>query len=911
MLPRIGLYRPISRLCSHCASPWSVNNYRLYSLLWKNNTIRRRNLASIGVISRRNITFLKLITRAGKIPAYVGGTFAAGGSYVAYKMEQASNYAQDKISTFKDYTDGFFQKSGDFLKSFGNDSQGEGNDGSNQGLGGQGGGDGGNGDVAATVATAAAVGVSSEDQLADDIIDESETFDDDEETLIEDDSFDDEEADDGETSDQMLNITRQMIEIRNLLASIDHGDSLRLPSIVVIGSQSSGKSSVLEALVGQEFLPKGLNMVTRRPIELTLVNSPESASESADFPALRMHNLTDFSEVQKILHDLNMAVPLLDCISDDPIQVTIRSPRVPDLSLVDLPGYIQVEALDQPAELKQKIRRLCNRYLDAPNIILAISAADVDLANSAALRASKVSDPRGERTIGVITKLDLVPPDRAKSILLNKKYPLKMGYIGVVTKSPKGSSSAGSLFSRKVATGYQAYVAQQNYETNYLREKKEEFYGTTTGTRNLKKKLIKVLEKSMATSLRPTHIAIQQELEETSYRFKVEFNDRQLTPQTYLANNIDLLKIGTQELSHSFSRNEIRSILKCELDQRVLDLLAERYWNKPFNLQSQSNVNVEPDLRELLSLGTISDDSYWHRKLDLATSSLTKLGVGRLSTSLLTNCIITEVLNLVRFTDLRNHPMAKEAVKDAAKAVLSSKYYSTADQVENCIKPYKYEIEIEDREWDVSHDNAVKLLREELKQCEDMYGSLKKQIGGRKLQQVVKYLEKLKQQHTLEVDLDSNEALGFSSNLIEKGREAIFLRDRVSLLKMRYQFVKNSKKCKKKENKYNCPEIFLDAVASKITSTAILFLNVELLSDFYYNFPRELDLKFFSNLTPDEVEALAKEDPKIKKHIELQERKDLLEAALTKIESVLAIQRNRGGQFNESSDIKKNITLFG
>ena len=68
--------------------------------------------------------------------------------------------------------------------------------------------------------------------------------------------------------------------------------------------------------------------------------------------------------------------------------------------------------------------------------------------------------------------------------------------------------------------------------------------------------------KTMAASLRPTHLAIQQELEETSYQFKVEFNDRPLTPQMYLANNIDMLKLGTKDLSHNFSRNELKAILK-------------------------------------------------------------------------------------------------------------------------------------------------------------------------------------------------------------------------------------------------------------------------------------------------------------------------------------------------------------
>lgn len=612
-----------------------------------------------------------------------------------------------------------------------------------------------------------------------------------------------------------------------------------------------------------------------------------------------MYNMTDFQTVQKTLFDLNMAVPASECISNDPIQITIRSPRVPDLSLVDLPGYIQVEADDQPAELKQKIRTLCNRYLEAPNIILAISSADVDLANSSALRAAKMADPRGERTVGVITKMDLVDPKIARRILLNRKYPLRMGYVGVITKAPNPTSKSTGLFSRRQVSGFQSYVAQQNFEFNYFKDNKDEFSGTSTGTRILKKKLMKVLEKSMSASLRPTHMAIRQELEETSYQFKVEFNDRPLTPQMYLANNIDLIKVATKELSRNFSRNELRSLLKNELDQKVLNLLAERYWNRPFtgNINELSLPSLEPALTELSQLSAVPEDSYWHKKLDLTQSSLTKLGIGRLSTSLVTGAMLTEINNLVDGTQLTNHTLARQAVEDAAKSVLKSKYYFTADQVENCIKPYKYEVELEDREWAASKESAVNLLREEMRQCDLAQSQLKKEIGGRKLPQVMKYLEKLSSQNKGEVD--ANEALGFSKALLEKGQEALFLRDRMKLLKMRYQFIKSSKKCQSKDNKYQCPEIFLDAVATKLTSTAILFLNVELLSDFYYNFPRKLDDEFFKNMSPEQLESFAKEDPKIKKHIELQERKDLLEEALSKMEGVLAIQ-------NQKSDSKSN-----
>ncbi|TQS33830.1 hypothetical protein Golomagni_05812, partial [Golovinomyces magnicellulatus] len=217
------------------------------------------------------------------------------------------------------------------------------------------------------------------------------------------DKSDDDNTQDGENverDDQMMILTKKMIEIRNILHKVGQSDSLMLPSIVVIGSQSSGKSSVLEAVVGHEFLPKGGNMVTRRPIELTLVNTPGSAEEYGEFPDLGLRRITDFTSIQRTLTELNLAVPDSECVSDDPIHLTVYSPNVPDLSLIDLPGYIQVVGQNQPLELKQKISELCDKYIQAPNVILAISAADVDLANSTALRASRRVDPRGERTIG-------------------------------------------------------------------------------------------------------------------------------------------------------------------------------------------------------------------------------------------------------------------------------------------------------------------------------------------------------------------------------------------------------------------------------------------------------------------------------------------------------------------------------
>lgn len=91
---------------------------------------------------------------------------------------------------------------------------------------------------------------------------------------------------------------------------------------------------------------------------------------------------------------------------------------------------------------------------------------------------------------------------------------------------------------------------------------------------------------------------------------------------------------------------------------------------------------------------------------------------------------------------------------------------------------------------------------------------------------------------------------------------------------------------KSQQSKYICPEIFLDVVADKLTSTAVLFLNVELLSEFYYNFPRELDSRLGRGLSGDQVEKFAREDGRVARHLDVVRRKELLELVLGKMESL-------------------------
>lgn len=730
---------------------------------------------------------------------------------------------------------------------------------------------------------------------------------------------------------QMMLLTKKMIEIRSILQQIDQSRTIQLPSIVVIGSQSSGKSSVLEAIVGHEFLPKGSNMVTRRPIELTLINSPEATAEYGEFPALKMSKITDFSVVQRTLTDLNLAVPESEAISDDPIKLNIYSPNVPDLTLIDLPGYIQLAASDQPEALRSKITELCDRYIAAPNIILAISSADVDLANSTALRASRRVDPRGERTIGVVTKMDLVDPIQGVNVLTNKSYPLRMGYVGVISRAPSLAqglvSGTSGIFGRATsvvaagAEGTNLQGAIARHEADYFGRHAEfkdglvniispvngyigensESGRMTLGVLNLRNKLMAVLEETMAKSLRPTADAIHQELEEATYQFKVEYNDRPLTAESYLAQSLDSFKVSFKDFASKFGREQVRELLKNELDQRVLDLVAQRYWNNPPGTARKEELQLLQQQKISELANSSKDDIYWRRQLDTSLSNLTKSGIGRIATTLVSTALSNEMDYLLSTGAFKTHPYVKTIIQDATAEILNSRFYSTADQVENCIKPYKYEVDVEDREWNRSREHAFLLLKEELRQCEEAHNALKKSVGAKKLGQVEAFVERFRRgsSDVVTTGKEANEVYGFSQALVARGREAVFLKDRAAILGLRMTALK-SKQCRTKDNRYKCPEIFLDVVAHKLTQTAVLFLNVELLSDFYYHFPRELDRRLGGGgadggtmLGREQIRVFATEDPKVKRHIELQERKQLLELALEKVEGVMAMQRTR------------------
>ncbi|XP_034094962.1 dynamin-2-like isoform X4 [Gymnodraco acuticeps] len=226
-------------------------------------------------------------------------------------------------------------------------------------------------------------------------------------------------------------------KLQDAFSSIGQSCNLDLPQIAVVGGQSAGKSSVLENFVGRDFLPRGSGIVTRRPLILQLVNSKV---EYAEFLHCKGRKFVDFDEVRlEIEAETERVTGSNKGISTVPINLRVYSPNVLNLTLIDLPGMTKVAVGDQPVDIEHQIMEMLMQFITKDScLILAVTPANTDLANSDALKISKEVDPQGLRTIGVITKLDLMDEGTdARDILENKLLPLRRGYIGVVNRSQK------------------------------------------------------------------------------------------------------------------------------------------------------------------------------------------------------------------------------------------------------------------------------------------------------------------------------------------------------------------------------------------------------------------------------------------------------------------------------------------
>ncbi|XP_062982678.1 interferon-induced GTP-binding protein Mx2-like [Elgaria multicarinata webbii] len=227
---------------------------------------------------------------------------------------------------------------------------------------------------------------------------------------------------------------RPCIDLIDSLRALGVEKDLALPAIAVIGDQSSGKSSVLEALSGVA-LPRGSGIVTRCPLELKLKKMQHKKEWEGEIEYLdTVQELMSPSEVEAaVIRAQNAMAGEGVGISHNLISLEISSPDVPDLTLIDLPGITRVAVGDQPRDIGQQIIKLIKTYITKQETInLVVVPSNVDIATTEALKMAQEVDPAGERTLGILTKPDLVDKGteiEVVDIVRNQRVPLRKGYM--------------------------------------------------------------------------------------------------------------------------------------------------------------------------------------------------------------------------------------------------------------------------------------------------------------------------------------------------------------------------------------------------------------------------------------------------------------------------------------------------
>ncbi|XP_056875767.1 dynamin-1a isoform X5 [Takifugu flavidus] len=460
--------------------------------------------------------------------------------------------------------------------------------------------------------------------------------------------------------------------MQDAFSAIGQNANLDLPQIAVVGGQSAGKSSVLENFVGKDFLPRGSGIVTRRPLVLQLMNCP---TEYAEFLHCKGKKFTDFDEVrQEIEAETDRITGANKGISPVPINLRVYSPNVLNLTLVDLPGMTKVPVGDQPIDIEAQIREMLMQFVTKDNcLMLAVSPANSDLANSDALKIAKEVDPQGLRTIGVITKLDLMDEGTdARDILENKLLPLRRGYIGVVNRSQK------DIDGRKDITA--AMTAERKF---FLSHPSYRHLADRMGTPYLQK----VLNQQLTNHIRDTLPALRAKLQSQLLSIEKEVEEyKNFRPDDPSRKTKALLQM-VQQFSVDFDKcieGSGDQIDTAELSggARINRIFHERF---PFEL-----VKMEFDEKELRR-----EISYAIKNIhgirtglftpDMAFETIVKRQIGKIKEPC-TKCVdmvISELVITVRqcTKKLAQYPMLREEMERIVTQHIRDRESRTKDQV--------------------------------------------------------------------------------------------------------------------------------------------------------------------------------------------------------------------------------------
>uniref|UniRef100_A0A8C2GVY5 Myxovirus (influenza virus) resistance F n=1 Tax=Cyprinus carpio TaxID=7962 RepID=A0A8C2GVY5_CYPCA len=287
-----------------------------------------------------------------------------------------------------------------------------------------------------------------------------------------------------------------LIELIDSLRLIGIEKDMDLPSIAVVGDQSSGKSSVLEALSGVG-LPRGSGIVTRCPLELKLRKFKKGPWSGTISYCGHKETFYDPSMVDNLVRKAqNDLAGNTVGISDELVTLEISSPDVCDLTLIDLPGITRVPVQGQPDDIADQIKNLIQKYISkSETIILVVVPCNVDITTTEALRMAQHADPDGYRTLAILTKPDLIDKGAeidVLNIVQGRVVPLSKGYIIVRCR---GQSDINNKIPLDEAIDMEMeFFRNHRYFSSLLNDNKA---STLCLTKKLTKELVDHIKKSL------------------------------------------------------------------------------------------------------------------------------------------------------------------------------------------------------------------------------------------------------------------------------------------------------------------------------------------------------------------------------------------------------------------------------
>lgn len=308
------------------------------------------------------------------------------------------------------------------------------------------------------------------------------------------------------SDNQILRIANEINGIFSDTNLVTYKPELVLPKLVVVGTQSSGKSSVLNSIIGMDFLPTGKCMTTRTPLDVRLhqiKSSQEAWVEFGDYKSsgwnlekkifikIPIPSDSEINDIRDFICKKTVEIAGEGMnISSTPIIINIYSPLVPNLSLVDLPGLTMVACVDkgQPVDIKERIENLVINYIKQPKtIILAIMQARSDLETDIGLALIKKFDTGGKRIVGVMTKPDLMNHETHIGEYLtnniSKNLMLTYGYFVVKNRNGQEVKDCNII---------KGFELEKEYFNSH-QEYKKPIYKDQIGTLNLSNSLSKIL----------------------------------------------------------------------------------------------------------------------------------------------------------------------------------------------------------------------------------------------------------------------------------------------------------------------------------------------------------------------------------------------------------------------------------